>query len=82
MFAHKLHSQSGMEVGATSGQPTTCSARLVACGKVVGNNLSVVKAWVRLLYIIHVFVFHQYYGWDCHHQQKQTQRLIGGNYAG
>ena len=21
-------------------------------------------------------------GWDCHHQQKQTQRLIGGNYAG
>ena len=21
-------------------------------------------------------------GWDCHHHQKQTQRLIGGNYAG
>ena len=20
-------------------------------------------------------------GWDCHHQQKQTQKLIGGNYA-
>ena len=20
-------------------------------------------------------------GWDCHHQQTQTQRLTGGNYA-
>jgi len=33
-------------------------------------------------HLIRLDLSHAEDGRDCHHQQKQTQRLIGGNYAG
>ena len=33
-------------------------------------------------HLIRLYLSRDEDGWDCHHQQKQTQRLIGGNYAG
>jgi len=32
--------------------------------------------------LIRLYLSHDEDGWDCHHQQKQTQRLISRNYAG
>ena len=34
------------------------------------------------MHLIKLYLSRDEDGWDCHHLQKQTQKLIGGNYAG